>query len=104
MFFEEAHELLANLEKGLSGLAADGSNRASLDQSYRAAHSLKGAAAMVGLTAVSEPALNLERALGQIRSGGGAINTGLAASLVNDRENLAAIVKAEEARFRALTL
>jgi two-component system chemotaxis sensor kinase CheA len=100
MFFEEAQELLASLETGLSGLGADGGNRKLLDQSYRSAHSLKGAAAMVGLPTISELALTLERALGQIRSSGGDVSPGLAQSLARDRDSLAEAVRAEESRFR----
>ena len=51
MFYEEARELLISLEEGLMDLERRQSDRAHLDRTFRAAHSLKGAAAMVGLAA-----------------------------------------------------
>ncbi len=49
MFYEEARELLIGLEEGLMDLERRQGDRAHLDKTFRAAHSLKGAAAMVGL-------------------------------------------------------
>ena len=69
MFFEEARELLTSLEQGLADPGRAGADRACLDRLYRAAHSLKGAAAMVGFAAISERALAMEKALGQVRTG-----------------------------------
>jgi two-component system chemotaxis sensor kinase CheA len=101
MFFEEAGELLAALLEGLSSLRAAGDDRATLERTYRAAHSLKGAAAMVGLAAISEQALALEKALTQFRTGGGTIGPDAAGSLDADRQTLASLVASEEAAFRA---
>ena len=44
MFYEEARELLIGLEEGLMDLERRQSDRAHLDRTFRAAHSLKGAA------------------------------------------------------------
>src|SRR5690242_9903956 len=101
MFFEEAGELLAALRDGLAVLGGAGDDRALLDRVYRAAHSLKGAAAMVGYAAISERALAIERALGPFRAGGGAVGPEAAGSLESDRRNLAALIESEEAKFRA---
>jgi two-component system chemotaxis sensor kinase CheA len=101
MFFEEAAELLASLEKGLADLATDGGDRPRVDQIYRAVHSLKGAAAMVGYSAISEHALAVERALSQARSSGEPVDLDLARSLIADRDRLAVMVQEEESRFRA---
>jgi two-component system chemotaxis sensor kinase CheA len=100
MFFEEAGELLDTLREGLAELGAAGGDRALLEKVYRAAHSLKGAAAMVGLGTISEQALALERALGPFRTGGGTIGQAVADSLEADRRNLAALVEDEQAKFR----
>ena len=81
MFFEEASELLASLEKGLANLEAVALDRPRLDQVYRAAHSLKGAAGMVGYPAIAELALAIERVLGQVRSGAASVDPELARSL-----------------------
>jgi len=101
MFFEEASELLASLEKGLGNLDLVALDRAQLDQVYRAAHSLKGAAGMVGYPAISELALAIERVLGQVRSGATSVDPELARSVASKRDELAAVVQAEETKFRA---
>jgi chemotaxis protein histidine kinase CheA len=101
MFFEEASELLASLETGLGNLETVALDRARLDQVYRAAHSLKGAAGMVGYPVISELALAIERVLGQVRSGAAFVDGELARSVASKRDELAAVVQAEEARFRA---
>jgi two-component system chemotaxis sensor kinase CheA len=101
MFFEEASELLASLEKGLGNLEAVALDRARLDQVYRAAHSLKGAAGMVGYPAISELALSIERVLGQVRTGAASVYPELARSVESKRDELATVVQAEEAKFRA---
>jgi chemotaxis protein histidine kinase CheA len=100
MFFEEAGELLAALEKGLSGLGKGRVDRATVDPVYRAAHSLKGAAAMVGLAEVSDLALAMERLLSQLRSGAEGWTPELATALAGDRDRLAAKVAEEERTFR----
>ena len=61
MFFEEARELLIGLEEGLMELERRQGDRANLDKTFRAAHSLKGAAAMVGLPARSRGSLTASR-------------------------------------------
>jgi two-component system, chemotaxis family, sensor kinase CheA len=101
MFFEEASELLASLEKGLGNLETVARDRARLDQVYRAAHSLKGAAGMVGYPVISEFALAIERVLGQVRSGAATVDPEFARSIASKRDELAAVVQAEETRFRA---
>jgi two-component system chemotaxis sensor kinase CheA len=101
MFFEEASELLASLETGLGNLEAVALDRARLDQVYRAAHSLKGAAGMVGYPVISELALAIERVLGQVRSGVASVDAELARSVASKRDELAAAVREEEVKFRA---
>ena len=54
MFFEEAGELLQAFESGLMDLEASQGDRAHLDRTFRAAHTRKGAAGMVGLGAIAE--------------------------------------------------
>jgi two-component system chemotaxis sensor kinase CheA len=100
MFFEEADELLSSLEAGIAALHPDQPDRAQLDRVYRAAHSLKGAALMVGFQAISDQALVMERALSQVRSGTAAWTRDLAASLAAQRERLASLVQDEARRSR----
>jgi two-component system chemotaxis sensor kinase CheA len=100
MFFEEADELLSSLEAGIAALDRDKPARAQMDQVYRAAHSLKGAALMVGFQTISDQALEMERAFSQVRSGAAAWSLELAASLAAQRGRLASLVQDEASRSR----
>lgn len=53
-FLEEAVEYLDTIEAGLLGLAAGSLTGAKMDEVLRAAHSIKGGAAMMGFTELSE--------------------------------------------------
>lgn len=100
MFFEEAGELLETLKLGILRLGQGEVDRAAVDPVYRAAHSLKGAAAMVGLSEISELALSLERMLSRLRSGSADWSPELAGSLEAGRGVLAARVAEAERAFR----
>src|SRR4051794_32795397 len=69
MFLEEARELLQALESGLMDLEKRRDDRAHLDRTFRAAHTLKGATGMVGLSALSQFTHGVEAVLDRIRSG-----------------------------------
>jgi two-component system chemotaxis sensor kinase CheA len=103
MFFEEARELLATLEEGPGDLATAGADPARFNPLYRAAHSLKGAAAMVGFGAISERAMTMEKALGQVRAGAASWTEDLARSLAAQRDELSALIAIEERQFREST-
>jgi two-component system chemotaxis sensor kinase CheA len=98
MFFEEARELLIGLEEGLMDLERKQTDRAHLDKTFRAAHTLKGAAAMVGLGSISEFTHNIEAVLERIRSGLLPIDSDIITTLLEARDHLAAMVEAEAAR------
>ncbi len=68
MFFEEARELLMVLEEGLMELESRQGDRAFVDKVFRSAHSIKGAAAMVGLSNVAGFTDKIETVLDRIRS------------------------------------
>ncbi len=98
MFFEEARELLISLEEGLMDLERRQSDRAHLDKTFRAAHSLKGAAAMVGLGSIAEFTHHIEAVLEKIRAGLLAVDSDIITTLLEARDHLAAMVEAEAAR------
>jgi two-component system, chemotaxis family, sensor kinase CheA len=98
MFFEEARELLISLEEGLMDLERRQSDRAHLDKTFRAAHSLKGAAAMVGLGSIAEFTHHIEAVLEKIRAGSLAVDSDIITTLLEARDHLAAMVEAEAAR------
>ncbi len=95
MFYEEARELLIGLEEGLMDLERRQSDRAHLDRTFRAAHSLKGAAAMVGLAAVAEFTHGIEAVLEKIRSASLAVDSDIITTLLEARDHLAMMVEAE---------
>ncbi len=68
-FLIEAGEHLQNLNKGLLSLEKDPSDNAMIDELFRAAHTLKGSAAMMGFQGVSDVAHKAEDMLGMFRSG-----------------------------------
>ena len=98
MFYEEARELLISLEEGLMDLERRQSDRAHLDKTFRAAHSLKGAAAMVGLGSIAEFTHGIEAVLERIRAGLLAVDSDIITTLLEARDHLAAMVEAEAAR------
>jgi chemosensory pili system protein ChpA (sensor histidine kinase/response regulator) len=68
-FLVEAGEHIQNLNKGLLSLEKDPSANAMIDELFRAAHTLKGSAAMMGFQGISDVAHKAEDMLGQFRSG-----------------------------------
>jgi two-component system, chemotaxis family, sensor kinase CheA len=98
MFYEEARELLIGLEEGLMDLERRQGDRAHLDKTFRAAHSLKGAAAMVGLATIAEFTHGIEAVLERIRAGTLGVDSDIITTLLEARDHLAAMVEAEAAR------
>ncbi len=95
MFFDEARELLQGLETGLMELEARQSDRAHVDRTFRAAHTLKGAAGMVGLRAIADFTHAMESVLDRVRSGQLAVTADLITTLLAARDHLEAAVDAE---------
>lgn len=95
MFFEEARELLISLEEGLVELERRQGERAHLDRTFRAAHSIKGAAAMVGLPALAEFTHGIEAVLDRIRSGVLKVDSDVITTLLEAKDHLATMVEGE---------
>ncbi len=68
-FLIEAGDHLQNLNRGLLSLEKKPSDSALIDELFRAAHTLKGSAAMMGYNGVSDVAHKAEDMLSQFRSG-----------------------------------
>ncbi|MBX6314647.1 MAG: Hpt domain-containing protein, partial [Isosphaeraceae bacterium] len=102
LFLDEARELLQALEAGLVDLEARQGDRAHLDRTFRAAHTLKGAAGMVGLAAIAEFTHGVEAVLDRIRAGRLGVRAEVITPLLQARDHLAAAVEAE-AEGRSLT-
>ena len=88
LFFEEARELLQALEAGLMDLEARQGDREHLDRTFRAAHTLKGAAGMVGLRPIAEFTHKVEAVLDDIRSGRMAVSRGAITILLRAKDHL----------------
>lgn len=97
MFFEEARELLISMEEGLMDLERRQGDRAHLDKTFRAAHSLRGAAAMVGLEPIARFTNGIETVLDKIRGGALAVDSDVITTLLESRDHLAAMVEGEAA-------
>ena len=97
MFYEEARELLISLEEGLMDLERRQGDRAHLDKTFRAAHSIKGAAAMVGLEPIARFTHGIEAVLDKIRSGSLAVDSDIITTLLELRDHLAAMVEGDAA-------
>jgi chemotaxis protein histidine kinase CheA/ActR/RegA family two-component response regulator len=67
-FLIEAGEHLQNLNTGLLSLEKDSSDTGVIDELFRAAHTLKGSAAMMGFQGVSDISHKAEDMLGMFRS------------------------------------
>lgn len=75
VFFDEAEELLAEMEKLLLNVDVDAPDEEDLNAIFRAAHSIKGGAGTFGLTDLTEVTHVLESLLDKIRKGEMALTT-----------------------------
>jgi two-component system chemotaxis sensor kinase CheA len=69
VFFDEAEELLAEMERLLLGVDVDAPDSEDLNAIFRTAHSVKGGASTFGITDMSEVTHVLESLLDRIRKG-----------------------------------
>ncbi|MDJ0844513.1 hybrid sensor histidine kinase/response regulator [Crocosphaera sp.] len=69
-FLTEAQDYLHQLESGLLGAGTHGLNRSTIDGLLRAAHSIKGGAAMMGFSTLSTLAHRLEDFFKVLKAGG----------------------------------
>ncbi len=69
IFFQEARELLAELEQSLLDFEQDLGNKNSIETIFRSLHTLKGSSGMFGFHAMNEFTHELENIFEEIRSG-----------------------------------
>lgn len=96
LFYEEARELLQALESGLMDLEARQGDRAHLDRTFRAAHTLKGAAGMVGLATIAEFTHGVEAVLDRIRDGRLGVGPGVISTLLAGKDHMVRAIEAGE--------
>jgi two-component system chemotaxis sensor kinase CheA len=97
IFFEETRRLLLSLEEGLTDLDRHQGDRAGLNRAFRAAYTIRGAAAMVGLAAIADFTHGIEAVLDRIRSGQLAVDSDVISTLLDARDHLSAAVEGEAA-------
>jgi chemosensory pili system protein ChpA (sensor histidine kinase/response regulator) len=91
-FLEEAEEYIRNIESALSELASSNSSR-QIDGILRAAHSIKGGAAMMGFQTLSSLAHRLEDFFKILKSGPSLINQEIEKLLLVGVDCLSQVVK-----------
>lgn len=96
-FTGEARDHLGRLEAGLAPLASGaGLDGDSINELFRAAHTIKGSARMLKLTGIAETAHQLEEVLGALREGRVRPNPELGALLMRSLDAIGALVEQVE--------
>lgn len=88
VFAEEAAELLQSLEDGLLRLERAPDDRGELSELFRAAHTLKGTSAMVGLAGMSEVTHVMEDFFSAVRDGQATISSAVTDTLLESVDML----------------
>ena len=91
-FHLEASERLERLQSLLAACRSDGGDRERLDDLFRQAHSLKGAAGVAGATEVAEVCHGMEDVLGRVRNGEIELNAALVDELTANADRIGALV------------
>ena len=94
IFFEEAREHLECLETGLLRLQRDPLDSATLQEVFRAAHSLKGASGTFGFNNIASLTHHLEDLLERMRTGRVSVASSTVELLLNAVDTLGALVAA----------
>jgi two-component system chemotaxis sensor kinase CheA len=95
LFKIESEERLQHLDDGLLRLEKTPSDQSLLEDMFREAHSLKGAARMLGLIQIQTLAHQLEDALGTARKGEAALQSDAVAGMYQTLETIRGLVKGE---------
>lgn len=91
-FLEEAQELLQEIEESLLLLEEDPVDQNVIQRLFRSAHTLKGGAAMVGLSDLANQAHEFEAILSQLRSGTLTSTPEIVSVLLKGKDNLSALL------------
>ena len=93
-FFEEADELLADMERLLLGLDLQTPDSEQLNAIFRAAHSIKGGAATFGFAALTDTTHLLENLLDKARHGELTLNTRMMDGFLETKDVLQKLLEA----------
>lgn len=94
LFFEETDEYLQALNEGILQLEKTPQDKSVLDEIFRAAHTLKGMAATMGYSTMSELTHSMESVLEQFRNGKNVINSDIISLIFKCLDKLSEIVEA----------
>lgn len=100
-FFEESAEHVATVEEGLLQIERRPNDRDLLDRIFRAAHSIKGVAGMLGFTAIMDFTHKMETLLDKIRHGKVKPSKPIVDLLLQATDGLKALLAAAEGREAA---
>jgi len=103
IFFEEAAELLADFEAGLLELEESHGNAELLNRIFRAAHTIKGNAGMLGFEELARFTHGLEFLLEQIRSGGRSITPDVMEALLAAADVVRRMLRTQQTGAEAST-
>ncbi|HNW36859.1 MAG TPA: Hpt domain-containing protein, partial [Candidatus Ozemobacteraceae bacterium] len=93
VFLEGAMENLNELEEALLRMNSEADSHEEIDRVFRAMHTIKGSAAMVGITAVSEFAHELENEFQHVRAGEAPVTKALIDCALRARDQLLAMIE-----------
>ncbi len=94
IFLDEARDLLQLLNERLLFLETHRDDRKTLDEIFRAAHTLKGMAATMGFSGLTELTHQMENVLDALREGGTALDTALTDTLFGCVDSIGMIIEA----------
>jgi len=95
-FFQEARELLTQMENALLDIEANGAGEESINALFRAAHTIKGSAGLFSLDTIVAFTHRLENVLDEVRSGRLGIQEQLLSLLLESSDHLQILIDAAE--------
>jgi len=95
-FFQEARDLLTQMENALLDIEANGSGEESINALFRAAHTIKGSAGLFSLESIVAFTHRLESVLDEVRSGRLGIQEELLSLLLESSDHLQILIDAAE--------
>jgi two-component system chemotaxis sensor kinase CheA len=93
-FFEESFERVDAMEQGLLQLEGGADNAETVNDIFRAAHSIKGGAATFGFAAVAEFTHHVETLLDSVRNGSRGVDAPLVSLLLRSADQVRALLNA----------
>lgn len=92
-FFSESDTHIEVIEQSLIRLEKEKDNKEVINELFRAVHSMKGNAGLVGMTEVHQLSTQMETALDEARSGRGALGQDVKDKLFEDFDRIKALVE-----------